>query len=95
MGADSAESAHSRDDGDSALSDVAPEDIGGDEEDEEVVAVNASGRTQKLSPGAIFLTLKINFVSFYSGTRRLNHTHIVDLALSIPHVSWLPPRSDF
>ncbi len=45
MGADSAESAHSRDNGDSALSGVAPEDgvrIGGDEEDEEVVAVNAA-----------------------------------------------------
>ena len=46
LGADSAESAHSRDDGDSVLSDVALEDdvgIGGDEEDDEVVAVNAAG----------------------------------------------------
>jgi hypothetical protein len=45
LGADSAKSAHSRDDGKSALSDVAPEDnfrIGGDEEDEKVVAVNAA-----------------------------------------------------
>ena len=52
MGAESAESAHSRDDGKSALSDVAAEDTfdhalddvwndGGDEEHEEVVAVNA------------------------------------------------------
>ena len=59
LGAESAESAHSRDDGDSALSDVenvdrtqdpfdpafdpALDDVGndGDEEDEEVVAVNA------------------------------------------------------
>ena len=51
MGAESAESAHSRDDGKSAFSDVAAEDpfdpalddVGndGDEEDEEVVAVNA------------------------------------------------------
>jgi hypothetical protein len=47
LGAESAESAHSRDDGESALSDVAAEedDVGndGDEEDEEVVAVNAAG----------------------------------------------------
>jgi hypothetical protein len=45
LGADLAESAHSGDDGESALSDVAPEDdLGndGDEEDEEVVAVNAA-----------------------------------------------------
>jgi hypothetical protein len=51
LGAESVESAHSRDDGESALSDVAAEDpfdpalddVGndGDEEDEEVVAVNA------------------------------------------------------
>jgi hypothetical protein len=50
LGAESAESAHSRDDGESALSDVAAEDLfdpalddvgnDGDEEDEEVVAVN-------------------------------------------------------
>ena len=47
LGAESAESAHSGDDGESALSDVAAEedDVGndGDEEDEEVVAVNAAG----------------------------------------------------
>ncbi len=52
LGAESAEFAHSRDDGDSALSDVIAEDpfdpalddVGndGDEEDEEVVAVNAA-----------------------------------------------------
>lgn len=45
LGADSAESGHSRDDGDSALSDVAQDDdLGndGDEEDEEVAAVNAA-----------------------------------------------------
>ena len=44
LGAESAESAHSRDDGDSALSDVILDDVGndGDEEDEEVVAVNAA-----------------------------------------------------
>ena len=53
MGAESAESAHSRDDGKSALSDVAAEDPfnpalddvgndGGYEEDEEVVAINAA-----------------------------------------------------
>jgi hypothetical protein len=46
LGAESAESAHSRDDGESALSDVAAEDsfVGNDgvEEDEEVVAVNRS-----------------------------------------------------
>ena len=46
MGAESAESAHSRDDGKSTLSYVAAEDLfvgnDGDEEDEEVVAVNAA-----------------------------------------------------
>ena len=49
LGADLAESAHSRDDGRSALSDVVAEDTAfddvgndGDEEDEEVVAVNAA-----------------------------------------------------
>jgi hypothetical protein len=53
LGAESVESAHSRDDGESAFSDVVEEDPfdpalddvgngGGDEEDEEVVAVNAA-----------------------------------------------------
>ena len=52
LGAESAESAHSRDDGESALSDIAAEDLfdpalddvgnDGDEEDEEVVAVNVA-----------------------------------------------------
>jgi len=45
LGVESAESAHSRDDGESALSDVDRTHVGndgGDEEDEEVVAVNAA-----------------------------------------------------
>ena len=55
LGADLVESGHSRDNGESALLDIAPEDdfgIGGDEEDEEVVAVNAAGTVNTVAPAS-------------------------------------------